>query len=665
MANDWQSLPPTFTACSTEDNGETEDYLISIIDLDACQGTPSAGTVDDPAFIVCAMTPFNVSVSDASAPMNSLIRVWQFSPAGLNNWTGIEGASATDYQIENGISTPTDFRYYTLCTPSGESAVSDIITVGLKPALECYCIPEYLYGCAEGDLISNVTLEGESITLNNTSQCSDNAFGDYTTGLPKPDLAPGESYTISVSTSYGIPHFEEVMAWIDYNEDGHFGDDEIIAATVGNGLEYGTLSFGFTVPTEIEVGEYRLRVRLVFDWSDNIPTFDECGIEDYGETEDYTISIIEMDACQDAPSAGTPDIATFDICPLTPFLISVSGTSQPAIGLTGIWQSSPANQDAWADIAGAGSINYTIAQGIQEPTHFRYTLACANSEQSDTSDIIQVGLKPATECYCIPFNNIYTEYFISSITTSGGLQNLNRQSGFTEGGYADYTETDTLVVSPAQTIDFTISFEIGTQLVRAWIDYNQDGIFQENELVITTDESYVQNPYTGSFTVSENITAGNYRMRFKITSNSTPISPCGDDMFAETEDYSFKVVQSTELDCPDLEANIGDPCTTDTIENGMISSICECEPIVSTAKLPAFTFRLYPNPVSTTEFITLISNQSIDRYEIMDIRGKRIETKSIQNQNHFKIPLIDYSPGVYILKAHNGSDFATQKIVVR
>ncbi|HLS29793.1 MAG TPA: GEVED domain-containing protein [Flavobacteriaceae bacterium] len=163
-----------------------------------------------------------------------------------------------------------------------------------------YCTPEYSSGCDTGDQIVNVTLEGESIGLNNDSECSEDAYGDFT-DLPAPDLLPGESYVLSVSTDYFIYENEEIKAWIDYNDDGIFSEDEEIASTEGDGMDSMTVSFEFTIPLDVDPGEYRMRVRMAYSATGS-DELDPCSEETWGEAEDYTIEILEGENGDDFPS---------------------------------------------------------------------------------------------------------------------------------------------------------------------------------------------------------------------------------------------------------------------------------------------------------------------------------------------------------------------------
>src|SRR5690554_2508194 len=221
-----------------------------------------------------------------------------------------------------------------MCENSGEGDISDIIQVTLKPGTECYCTPSYSTGCQWGELISNVNLEGESISLDNTSACSDDDYGDYTTEVAQPDLVPGETYSISISTTYSWTEELKILGWIDYNLNGTFEPSEQIASTGSNGMTGSSQTFEFTVPNDATPGDYRMRVRMVYDWAGGEPLFTACSFEGYGETEDYTVSIIDLDVCSGAPAAGTPDDTEFNVCPASPFTISVSDASDPAAGLT-------------------------------------------------------------------------------------------------------------------------------------------------------------------------------------------------------------------------------------------------------------------------------------------------------------------------------------------
>lgn len=159
-----------------------------------------------------------------------------------------------------------------------------------------YCIPSYTHNdCSSPDYIANVTLEGETGSIDNSTSCSPERYGDYT-DLNHPDLKKNNSYTISISKNPFAPVYEDVRAWIDYDRDGKFASGEEIATTNGNYLNpSGTSNFTFTIPDNVKTGLTRLRIRLV--WSGGAYSkggqIDPCSKVSWGETEDYTVHIME------------------------------------------------------------------------------------------------------------------------------------------------------------------------------------------------------------------------------------------------------------------------------------------------------------------------------------------------------------------------------------
>jgi len=106
-------------------------------------------------------------------------------------------------------------------------------------------------------------------------------YTDFTT-----TIEPGMSENISVINGYPDPT-DYVTVWVDWNNDTIFQlgtDEEFILINDGtNEIFEGSIE----VPPGTADGQYRMRVRLVWN-----VTPDPCGLEDYGEVEDYTIVVI-------------------------------------------------------------------------------------------------------------------------------------------------------------------------------------------------------------------------------------------------------------------------------------------------------------------------------------------------------------------------------------
>lgn len=100
------------------------------------------------------------------------------------------------------------------------------------------------------------------------------------------------------------------------------------------------------------------------------------------------------------------------------------------------------------------------------------------------------------QTYCIPEGTNRWQY-ISDFSTTGGIENIsNHNSGFSEGGYGDFTN---LVVEQeiGSEIEFSVSYRQPSGF-RIWVDWNQDGVFDPiNEVVYMSDA--ISANQTGSF----------------------------------------------------------------------------------------------------------------------------------------------------------------------
>ena len=148
--------------------------------------------------------------------------------------------------------------------------------------------------------IFNVSLSSVAGTLlNNSSTCATTGgagsilkeYSTYTASVTPPVLTQNNTYTVSVQVGTCGSNFNNsVSVYIDYNGDGDLvdaGEQVYLSAGTTNGphTETGT----FTVPAGATVGTTRMRVIS----SEVAPgSIAPCGTYSYGETEDYSVSII-------------------------------------------------------------------------------------------------------------------------------------------------------------------------------------------------------------------------------------------------------------------------------------------------------------------------------------------------------------------------------------
>lgn len=147
-----------------------------------------------------------------------------------------------------------------------DTAKKSVETFNCNPTADC----EY------GDKITLVKFG----SINNTSSCSSNGYGDYTD--QSTDLERGQSHEFIVNNEEDK---HQLSVWIDYNDDRVFDSNELII-TDQEYSQNGT--FNVFIPNDAEIGEHLMRIRT--NWWE--PSSDPCAAFEYGETEDYTVVII-------------------------------------------------------------------------------------------------------------------------------------------------------------------------------------------------------------------------------------------------------------------------------------------------------------------------------------------------------------------------------------
>jgi hypothetical protein len=153
--------------------------------------------------------------------------------------------------------------------------------------VDAYCQPAVTNSCTtSGDFIQSFSFGG---IVNSNTGCNGQSNNFFVqTNIPSQQLPLGSSQPISISCG---PDFDQFMGvWIDYNNDGDFGDaGEFVFS--GKALKLVSLTGNITIPTNAAfVGVRRLRVRSSF-FDVPFSSTTSCSGVTYGETEDYFIRI--------------------------------------------------------------------------------------------------------------------------------------------------------------------------------------------------------------------------------------------------------------------------------------------------------------------------------------------------------------------------------------
>src|SRR5690606_18541539 len=105
--------------------------------------------------------------------------------------------------------------------------------------------------------------------------------------------------------------------------------------------------------------------------------------------------------------------------------------------------------------------------------------------------------------------------------------------------------TATLVAG--QTYNFTSTANFSSQRIKIWIDFNRDGVFDDNTELVYESPSGA-NPVLGSFTIPNNVIGNTTVMRVFDRYSSLPTSACDTNVsFGEVHDYKVTVVGLSKI----------------------------------------------------------------------------------------------------------------------
>jgi len=277
-----------------------------------------------------------------------------------------------------------------------------------------------------------------------------------------------------------------------------------------------------------------------------------------------------------APTGVMASSTVSSACAGISFTLSANYTGS-SDGLTYQWQVSTNNGVDWTDIQSANAL--TLTTTLAESSIYRLSIISCGGTPSLTNEVTVNATTP-TDCYCSPIYTTGTSDgdLISNVEIVGTT--LANNTGFVAGGpsYTFFTGQPnyTAILVPSTSYTLSISTgEYGLQGYAAWIDYNDNGVFETSERIGATTGTIGSNNATigqvnatSSFVIALacNPPVGVHRMRVRGAYNVSGINidPCTSYGFGETEDYLITI--AAPLACPNpglLTAGTATPTTSD------------------------------------------------------------------------------------------------------
>jgi len=163
---------------------------------------------------------------------------------------------------------------------------------------------------------------------------------------------------------------------------------------------------------------------------------------------------------------------------------------------------------------------------------------------------------------CVPNGLVtYSDYYLSSVTTSGAVANLNYSA--TSGVPYVNNTSSILQTYPGNSFNCSLAASAGTNYFYIWVDWNNDLDFDDQGETILATTSYASN-VTHTISIPAGTTAGAYRMRM-ANSWSGAITACGPADYGNYVDFTLQVAAPPSCIAPTAITNTATTNVSGTI----------------------------------------------------------------------------------------------------
>lgn len=243
--------------------------------------------------------------------------------------------------------------------------------------------------------------------------------------------------------------------------------------------------------------------------------------------------------CIEAGSGGDTQ------APSNPTNLVASNITQTTATLS--WNASTDNvgvtgYDVFQGTTNIGTVTGTSANitSLSASTAYSFKVRAhdAAGNNSGFSNTVNFNTLSNTVTYCTSKGNNTNDEYIDRVQ----LGSINNLSG-NNGGYGNFTNlSTTLSKGSSSTITITPRWTgtVYNEAYRVWIDYNQDGDFNDSGEQVYSRSRTKSTPISGSFTVPSSALNGATRMRVSMKYNANPTS-CETFSYGEVEDYTVNI----------------------------------------------------------------------------------------------------------------------------
>ena len=386
------------------------------------------------------------------------------------------------------------------------------------------------------------------------------------------ELTKGKTHPITVSTE-AVFDLDKASAWIDYDQNEIFDEEERITLSAydpNTKMATGTIVLPENADVDVPL---RLRVRTAYTQEEVISP---CG-NNFGEVEDYLVVIIDQpdDYCQ---TEGTPNTGgdfikkvtigefeneseksaytffnTLDPIPLQigkSYLVQIQLQNVFGLDKAGAWIdfNNDFDFDTNEAITMSAYLEDNTATGvITIPSDLTIgatlRLRTRNSFSAASVHPCSEGVPGEIEDYQIIIvanDNLYCDAAGAEETGNDYITNVTVNTFTNLSGKSSYSLFDQKQINLNKDQENSLIVKLGEVFegdqAAAWIDYNNNAVFEAEETITLSDYSDNQEA-AGTFIVPDNTIEGvPLRMRVRTAFTTESLEPCG-TVFGEVEDY--------------------------------------------------------------------------------------------------------------------------------
>ena len=594
----------------TSEWGETEDYTIIVEEepqpdfkLTNTTGNLSIcnQAINEQVFVIDYKTLFgfneNVSFSITGIPTGATS---SFSPVSVNT------SGALDLTLSN-LNNAT-IGDYTMTVTATSASVTKSIDI-LFNVNDTLCK-------SEGNTISLIGTTLVNFGTINNSSAKTAGYSDYKSIAT--EVIIGSSYNLTVNANSDGNNTTKTFAWIDWNQNCLFdaGEQYDLGSVTNATTATSNSGLAIAIPNDALIGTTTLRVTTK-SANDGDPS--SCELDFNGEVEDYAITITPDFTIENTTGGGSvcnkatnEFIYTIDYKTFNNFNETVNfAISDLPVNANATLSTTTVNSNSTVTIT-MNNLNNV------EKGDYIFKLTGTSSLTKSIDIVLSVN-----DNLCKSSGNAASQISITNVTF-GEIDNTSTKTT----GYSDFTSIATGVVKgESYDINTTINSDGNSDVkTYAWIDWNQDCLFDTNEAYdITSNREAIS--------VADDALIGTTTLRVSTKLNEFAKS-CELDFNGEVEDYTINVEESFATD-----------------------------------KSLFTDLNLYPVPSEGTITVDFkVKAKELTIVRLFDFAGNLLDTQSfstISSKFNEEIQFPKVSSGLYLLQIQNDGKLITRKIIIK